>query len=252
MEKKINFKTKAAKEIILIIICLFSISLVCAAPPIPNHFMGNVTIYGEDALIGTEIMVYVAGNLETTYSTTQLGEYDLYVKTGESGGEAITFMINDKLAEESSTRTNGEVIILNLEISDSPAPVISPVSPPASPSGGGGGGGGGTTTYWTCVQWNDWSECSNEEQTRTCAEKVECSFSEKVNLSETKNCALNSVEIENKISSDEIQETTAPGITGAVTGFVKTGKGIGLVFVFLIIVFGIGVITLKKKALKNE
>ena len=240
------------KKIIFIVMGLFLVSLVCAAPPIPNHFMGNVTIYGEDALIGTEIMVYVAGNLETTYSTTQLGEYDLYVKTGESGGEAITFMINDKLAEESSTRTNGETIPLNLTIFDSPSPVISPVTPPASASGG-GGGGGGATTYWKCVQWNDWSECSNEEQTRTCAEKVECSFSEKVNLSETKNCALNSVEIENKIiSSDEIQETTAPGITGAVTGFVKTGKGIGLVFVFLIIVFGIGVITLKKKALKNE
>ena len=238
------------KKIIFIVMGLFLVSLVCAAPPIPNHFMGNVTIYGEDALIGTEIMVYVAGNLETTYSTTQLGEYDLYVKTGNINDD-IEFKINDKLVE-SSTRTTGETIILNLEISDSPAPVISPVSPPASPSGG-GGGGGGTTTYWKCVQWNDWSECSNEEQTRTCAEKVECSFSEKVNLSETKNCALNYVEIENKIiSSDEIQETTAPGITGAVTGFVKTGKGIGLVFVFLIIVFGIGVITLKKKALKNE
>jgi len=239
------------KKIIFIVMGLFLVSLVCAAPPIPNHFMGNVTIYGEDALIGTEIMVYVAGNLETTYSTTQLGEYDLYVKTGNINDD-IEFKINDKLVE-SSTRTNGETIPLNLTISDSPIPVISPVSPPASPSGGGGGGGGGTTTYWKCVQWNDWSECSNEEQTRTCAEKVECSFSEKVNLSETKNCALNSVEIENKIiSSDEIQETTAPGITGAVTGFVKTGKGIGLVFVFLIIVFGIGVITLKKKALKNE
>ena len=237
------------KKIIFIVMGLFLVSLVCAAPPIPNHFMGNVTIYGEDALIGTEIMVYVAGNLETTYSTTQLGEYDLYVKTGNINDD-IEFKINDKLVE-SSTRTTGETIILNLEISDSPAPVISPVSPPASPSGG-GGGGGGTTTYWKCVQWNDWSECSNEEQTRTCAEKVECSFSEKVNLSETKNCALNYVEIENKIiSSDEIQETTAR-ITGAVTGFVKTGKGIGLVFVFLIIVFGIGVITLKKKALKNE
>ena len=240
------------KKIIFIVMGLFLVSLVCAVPLVPNHFIGNVTLYGEKASIGTEISVFVNGNLESVYNVTEEGKYDLYVKTGESGGEAITFMINDKLAEESSTRTNGEVIILNLEISDSPAPVISPVSPPASPSGGGGGGGGGTTTYWTCVQWNDWSECSNEEQTRTCAEKVECSFSEKVNLSETKNCALNSVEIENKISSDEIQETTAPGITGAVTGFVKTGKGIGLVFVFLIIVFGIGVITLKKKALKNE
>ena len=237
------------KKIIFIVMGLFLVSLVCAVPLVPNHFMGNVTIYGEDALIGTEIMVYVAGNLETTYSTTQLGEYDLYVKTGNINDD-IEFKIKDKLAGN-STRTTGETIILNLEISDTPiSPVISPVSPPASPSGG---GGGGATTYWTCVQWNDWSECSNEEQTRTCAEKVECSFSEKVNLSETKNCALNSVEIENKIiSSDEIQETTAPGITGAVTGFVKTGKGIGLVFVFLIIVFGIGVITLKKKALKNE
>lgn len=217
------------KKIIFIVMGLFLVSLVCAAPPIPNHFMGNVTIYGEDALIGTEIMVYVAGNLETTYSTTQLGEYDLYVKTGNINDD-IEFKIKDKLAGN-STRTTGETIILNLEISDTPiSPVISPVSPPASPSGG---GGGGATTYWTCVQWNDWSECSNEEQTRTCAEKVECSFSEKVNLSETKNCALNSIEIENKISSDEIQETTAPGITGAVTGFVKTGTGMVSIILIL-------------------
>ena len=49
------------------------------------------------------------------------------------------------------------------------------------------------------------------------------------------------------LSFNENQETTNPGITGGVIGFVKTRKGIGLIFAFLIIVFGIGVIAFKNK-----
>ena len=237
-------------KIIFLVMGVFLISLVCAAPPIPNHFMGNASIDGTDAPIGTEIKVYVAGN-ETIYNTIQLGKYDLYVKTGNID-DNIEFKILDKLAG-SSNRTNGETIILNLEVSQDSNPVSPPQSS-ESPSGG-GGGGGGSSTYWKCVQWNDWSECSDGEQTRTCTEKVKCSFSEKTDLSETKNCALDSVETEDdnvKLESDEIQETTGSGITGAVIGFAKTGKGIGLIFGFIIIVFGIGVMAIRKKSLKNE
>ena len=53
------------------------------------------------------------------------------------------------------------------------------------------------------------------------------------------------------ISEVGTQKTTSSGITGAVIGFVKTGKGIGLIFVGLIIIVGIGVMTLKKRASKN-
>ncbi len=63
----------------------------------------------------------------------------------------------------------------------------------------------------------------------------------------------NKIDEDNQIdlNSNENQETTGPGITGGVIGFLTSGKG-AIVFVFLIIVVGIGVIlTLKRKSPKK-
>jgi len=54
---------------------------------------------------------------------------------------------------------------------------------------------------------------------------------------------------ETNLDSNKETKTTGSGITGAVIGFVKSGKGIvSLVFVILVIALGIGVITFKSKS----
>ncbi len=149
METKINEKAK--KEIILIFFSVFLISLVYAGappgsgsiPPLPDHFIGDVTINGQNAPVGTQISIYVNSTLEGSILTTVVGEYDLYIKTG-SINNTIEFKILDKIAG-SDIRGWGETTFLNLSITTTLS------SPPPSPSGGSGGGGGGSWRQW---RWN--------------------------------------------------------------------------------------------------
>ncbi|MCK4552625.1 hypothetical protein KAT80_00280 [Candidatus Pacearchaeota archaeon] len=90
--------------------------------------------------------------------------------------------------------------------------------------GNGGGGGGGSSSSSTAT-------------TQTTDDILNLNF-------ETKNDST-------KIDSNENQQTTSSGLTGGVIGFVKTGKGIGLIFGILIIVFGIGVIAIQKYKTKS-
>ena len=54
------------------------------------------------------------------------------------------------------------------------------------------------------------------------------------------------------ISSEENQEITSSGITGAVIGFVKTGKSFVLIIAFLIISGGIAITILNRKKWKKQ
>lgn len=102
------------KNIIVILVFLFTIATVIAYPPIPDTFKGNILIDNIQAPAGTEIKVYVDNILEDTITTTTLGKYDLYVKTGNSNDE-IKFIINNIEAAKDK-RQNGKTIILNLEV----------------------------------------------------------------------------------------------------------------------------------------
>ncbi len=112
-----------------------------------------------------------------------------------------------------------------------------------------GGGGGSTTKYYNCANWSDWSTCENGTQTRECLEREETTSSEGVRLSEfeeteTRDCVVQETEdsssttmnetesgntteesSEEEVSETQEQETTGPGITGAVTGFAGTTSG---------------------------
>ena len=93
------------KKVILLIAGFFLINLVFALPPIPplpDHFIGNVLIDGQNASVGTQIEVYVVSALESVYNVSEEGKYDLYVTTGETGN-LIELKISDILAG-SSTR----------------------------------------------------------------------------------------------------------------------------------------------------
>lgn len=217
------------KKIILLFASLFLISLVYAAPPsfgsippLPDHFTGDVTINGQDAPLGTQIDVYVDSTLEGSVLTIIVGEYDLYVTTGSSG-DVIEFRISDILAEnsESPIRQGGETINLNLSLT------IPSTNPPSSGSsgssggGGGGGGGGGSSSGGGFI--SPPSTIINEP------------------ISDT-------LENETQERESENQEEISPGITGAVIGFLGSGKG--LAAIVFVIVLGIGVILIKFKPLK--
>lgn len=208
MEKKINLE---AKKVILIAFGILLFSFVYAVdfgsiPPIPDHFIGDVTINGQSAAIGTQISIYV-DTTETVYSTIETGKYDLYVTIGEFN-DSIEFKIQDKLAG-TSTRGWGNTTYLDLSITTTPS------SPPSSSGGGGGGGSGGGGGFVSPSSTTDDSGSGLEET----------------------------------IQTQEIGEQEArPGITGAVIGFLGSGKGI--ITIIIILILGIGVILIKFKTPK--
>ena len=213
METKINIKAK--KEIVLILFSVFFISLVCALgpiPPIPNHFIGDVVIDGQNAPVGTQISIYIDSTLESSVLTTIVGKYDLYVKTGINE-DLIEFKIQDKLAG-STTRQGGETIYLNVSITTTTPPDDD--SSESSDEDGGGGGGG---NYVAPIQ----PITLNETDT----------ISEGINKT--------------KVQKEDNQ-TPGIGMTGAVIDFLGSGKGITIIMI--IIILGIGTVLIKFKTLK--
>jgi len=105
---------ESKKKIAFIILSLFLVKLVYAlAPPdIPDHFKGILIIDDQDAAIGTEIEIYVNSVLEGISITLVEGEYDLFVKSGNSGDE-IKFIING-IETGNIERKGGETIIFDL------------------------------------------------------------------------------------------------------------------------------------------
>ncbi len=213
MEKKINLKAK--KEITLILFGVFLIGLVSAVPPIPDHFIGNASIDGQDAPVGTQISVYVDSTLESVYDVIEAGKYDLYVKTGIAGTSPsiIEFKILDKLAGN-STRQGGETIYLDLAVSTSTSSGTSPSSS-GNPSGGGGGSSGGGFIP-SSTQTNE--------------------------TNPTNLTTISDTEKEEDKTETKDKETKF-GITGNVIGFLGSGEGI--VAIIIVVVLAIGVILIK-------
>ena len=211
METKINIK---AKKVILIAFSILLIGFVCALipPPLPDHFYGSVTVYGNQADIGTKIEVRVAGVLEKIYNVTTKGKYDLYVKSGNISN-GIEFKIDNKVAG-SATRGWGETTPLDLSITTT----TTPSSPPSSSGGSGGGGGGGFVSPSSTTGTSESGSGGSEENT------------------------IETQETEEQMGGKQT------GITGAVIGFLGSGKGI--ITVIIVIVLGIGVILIKFKAPK--
>ncbi len=224
MEKKINIKAK--KEIVLIFLSVFFISLVYALPPIPplpDHFIGNVTIDGQNAVVGIQISIYVDSVLESVYNVTEAGEYDLYVATGESS-DSIEFKILDEIAGTSitPTRQGGKTIFMDLSV------IITPPSPPSSSGSSGGGGGGGGSSGSSGGGGGFISPPTTE----------------------TSGSGSSSGEEVVQEESQEIEEQGAirSGITGAAIGFLGSGKGI--IVITVLVILGAGVVLIKFKPRK--
>ena len=106
-----------------------------------------------------------------------------------------------------------------------------PQSPPPSSGGGGGGGGSScTVSTWTCEEWNN---CENEVQTRTCTSNCNTKKTEK------QNCTLeidtpSNIEENNKTATEQKSFLTLA--TGGVIGTLGTaGSIVALAFIALVI-----------------
>ena len=149
-----------------------------------------------------------------------------YTDSGLSSGSVYYYMIHafdlvgNNEAEESLSNS---------------VPISLVVESGTETGGSSGGGGGGIDNLFSC---GEWEECIDGTQTRICVE-VGGSLPDRI---ESRDCfsefePLSSGDGDLIEISSEIQETTGflSPITGAVTGFVKTGRGI----VSIIFVLGI-------------
>ncbi len=169
-----------------------------------------------------------------------------YLDTGLSDG-TYTYMIHawDLAGHQEGNGVSGEITIGYVDNGVTP-----------SSGGGGGGGGNGDSSYWQC---GEWSECVNKTQTRTCID-LDKNLPDRT---ETKECLYNFIssgssgtneEEEEEENLETIDQTNQISkITGAVTGFVKTGKGTAaIIFVFSILILGIIVMVIQKNKVTKK
>ena len=105
----------------------------------------------------------------------------------------------------------------------------------SNPTGRRSSGGGGSSSYICYEEWqcSNWSECINEEQTRTCVDTAECGTSN-YKSSTSRTCI-------GEVEEIVIIEKTTPGffatITGAVINTLGTGGTVIVVsFIILIVI----------------
>ena len=131
------------------------------------------------------------------------------------------------------------------------------ISPPSNGGGSHVHGGGGGSSYicepnWECTGW----KCiNNETMTRTCTDTNKCASPYNKPIEQT-GC-VNETQDKNTLSNQKPpkEKRFSSGITGAVIGgitdFSKSGFGASLIIAIVIILAGIGVISLKKRSRKS-
>ncbi len=206
------------KKIILLFIFLLSISFVLSQGiSKPHAFYGDVHYSDGTTLLekGYSVTAKIDG-VEVGKSDIINGEYDLVVE-GEKG-ETIYFYVNEEKVETSVFEEFG---ITELDF-------FTDIAKPTSPE-------------------NNNDDNDNGDSTRKSSSSSSSSTTQTNDNTIKLNIKTEDDENTNLISNEN--QETSPGITGAVIGFVKSGGGIGLIFTLLIL--GIGVMILRKRASKN-
>ncbi|MBR9701694.1 DUF5011 domain-containing protein [Candidatus Pacearchaeota archaeon] len=131
------------------------------------------------------------------------------------------------------------------------------VAPSSSSSSSSSGGGGGSTAYWTCIEWEEWSECADSEQTRFCEVKERATYTTKSDVIETRTCTETTLlssneEVSTTPQEEIIEEEPASGLFGitgaAITDLAGTGKGkLTIAFIVLVLIGGIGFTVYRRK-----
>ncbi len=267
------------KEIIFIgMIFLLSVSLV-GAISYPHAFYGKIVVQDGKSAEGLTLVGKVGGI--ATGSTEIINEsYNIVVTNPLGGNEKVEFYIGDEKAKEEPIFETFGISHLNLTFNTisenqiecgnniceegecSLCPIDCKISEcrgngicepemdedcitapedcgscPSSGGGGSGGGGGGGSSGSSS---NNYKTDSSKENTIT----------EKNKESPQEDFGIKTIETLNK---EEQENKKLTGITGAVVGFLGSGKGISLIVGLIIFLSGLGVILSQKKvASKNE
>ena len=204
------------KRVVLIFaIVIFMSCFVAAAPQLPHGFYGEV-YYSDGSLIYENLELRaVADGEEFTY-ILENGKYDIVVESATEG-ETIYFYIEGQI----SSIGNYEFEFFEITELDFTSSLTKPGSSSGSSSssgGSGGGGGGGSSTTPTLP---------NEEGI--------------IDLGNGGNNEDNDAPING--------ENIGTG-TGAVIGFFKSGKGIGLIFGLVIVILSGIILIVQKRKIK--
>ena len=121
-------RTKSIGMLILVstIVLCGAVLPVSATDPLPNWFLGDVTLNGESAPVGTVINASIDGEPRGSIPVESLGEYKYLRVVGDStdNNKPITFTVGGLLANEEGkwiVRTTQGAQILNLTAGDAPA-----------------------------------------------------------------------------------------------------------------------------------
>jgi len=190
---------------------------------------------------GVELIVTCGTNVLTTTSLDD-GTYAVGFEVEECNGEDA---VSISATKGSLTGSNTGVLQIDEESFDYYSVVnmqmTEPTPTPPSSSSGGGSSSGGSYRYFRCGN----GKCDTGESANTCPK--DCALDvEPLSTGLTED---NNVEEDIDLSgleSESSPEVSGSGITGAFAGYVKTKKGIGLIFALLIIVVGIGILAKKK------
>lgn len=202
------------KQIMLIICLIFLIGTVLAVFEVTKvgDWWGTVTINEISGNNGAVVDAYIDGNKVTSaiVGDHETNYYLIHIE-GQDGNE-ILFKINGFEAERVDWSNGDHRLDLSVTIQES-----SSNSPPSS-----SGSSGGSS-----------SSNSGSEDIQNTPETFSSTSSNS----------------EGTIQTQEIEEQeTSPGITGAVIGFLGSGKGITAIVI--LIVLGVGVILIKSKTPK--
>lgn len=181
---------------------------------------------------GADVSVICNG---TSLATTSLSD----------GTFAVGFETSKCSTTDNPTITAAKTGLSDLRITDVVIEIDNGVSSPSpSPSNGGGSSGGGSSggsSYFLCGN----GKCDSGENPVTCPKDCKTATTTQTNTTSAENKAAETTENTGAETSTEVKSSS--GITGAVTGFVKTPAGIGvLVFIFIIVVLYIYTLTRNK------
>lgn len=154
-------RTHHTRTLLLALVVLTAFTVAPAAvaaqdgpPPAPASYYGDVTIDGDPAPAGVEIVAYVDGEERGSYLTEASGEYgspsafdeNLVVQgTADDEGEPVEFTVNGQLADATVEWEAGAVenVDLSASLSGDPGDEDPGDGGDDGEAAGGGGGGGG-------------------------------------------------------------------------------------------------------------
>ncbi len=276
---------KKITPIIFIFVLLINLSFLMAIP-YPQGFHGIVTIKDGQNPDGKILLGKINGVAIGSYIISD-GKYDLVITDNVGDGGNIEFYIGDEKAKETSDFITFEVTELDLTFDTIPLDLgncgngicdeneCSSCAIDCGIPNCIGNGRCDVEIGENCFTSPEDCACESGyycSVTRVCKKEDTSSSNDDsssgspsgggpsgdnpiITTSEKTNDSDNQEDILSISSLNEAdkQRETGPGITGGVIGFLKTGTGIGLIFTFLIVVLGIGVMmALKKKSPKNE